>query len=201
MLTRKMLKGMSLTDEQIDTIIEAHTEVTDALKKERDRYKEDAEKLPEVQKELEKYSGGDSFEEKYKALKKEYDDYKSEQTAKEEKTAKEEAYRGMLREAGVSEKRLAAVLRVADLSGIKLEKDGTIKDKDSLIQSVKTEWSDFIEAKSTKGANTQTPPANNGAKMTRADIFKRDDKGRYVLSAQERQKAIAENPSAFQKGV
>ena len=31
-LTRRMLKGMGLTEEQADTIIEAHTEVTDGLK-------------------------------------------------------------------------------------------------------------------------------------------------------------------------
>ena len=30
-LTRKLLKGMGLTDEQVDTIIEAHTEVRNEL--------------------------------------------------------------------------------------------------------------------------------------------------------------------------
>ena len=31
-------------------------------------------------------------------------------------------------------------------------------------------------------------------KLTKADIYKKDDKGRYVMSTAERQKAIAENP-------
>ena len=30
--------------------------------------------------------------------------------------------------------------------------------------------------------------------MTRAEIYKKDDKGRYVMSTSERQKALAENP-------
>lgn len=30
-LTRKLLKGMGLTDEQVDTIIEAHTDTVDGL--------------------------------------------------------------------------------------------------------------------------------------------------------------------------
>ena len=30
-ITRKLLKGMGLTDEQVDTIIEAHTETVDGL--------------------------------------------------------------------------------------------------------------------------------------------------------------------------
>ena len=31
-VTRKFLKGMGLTDEQVDTIIEAHSETVDGLK-------------------------------------------------------------------------------------------------------------------------------------------------------------------------
>ena len=50
-LTRKLLKGMGLTDEQVDTIIEAHTDTVDGLKAEIGRYKADAEKLPGTQKE------------------------------------------------------------------------------------------------------------------------------------------------------
>ena len=53
-LTRKLLKGMGLTDEQMDTIIEAHTDTVDGLKADVAKYKADAEALPEVQKQLEK---------------------------------------------------------------------------------------------------------------------------------------------------
>lgn len=52
-LTRKLLKGMGLTDEQVDTIIEAHTDTVDGLKADVGKYKSDAEKLPDVQKQLE----------------------------------------------------------------------------------------------------------------------------------------------------
>ena len=53
-LTRKMLKAMSIEDEQIEQIIEAHAESTDALKASRDEYKAEAEKIPELQKEIDK---------------------------------------------------------------------------------------------------------------------------------------------------
>ena len=52
-LTRAMLKGMGLTDEQVSAIIEEHTSVTSALKEQINNYKENAEKLPGVEKELE----------------------------------------------------------------------------------------------------------------------------------------------------
>ena len=48
-LTRKLLKGMGLTEEQMDTIIEAHTDTVDGLKSDLARYKADAEKLHGVQ--------------------------------------------------------------------------------------------------------------------------------------------------------
>ena len=38
-LSRAMLKGMNLTDEQVSAIIEEHTATVDGLKKQRDEYK------------------------------------------------------------------------------------------------------------------------------------------------------------------
>lgn len=186
-----MLKGMSLTEEQIDTIIEAHTDVVDALKEERDRYKADAEKLPAVEKELKelKASGGD-FESKYNELKKQFDDYKSEQSAAAEKVAKEAAYKEMLKEAGVSEKRIASVMRVTNLADIQLDKDGKLKDKEKLVDDVKAEWADFIDTKSEKGADTPTPPENKSGKLTKEDILK-------IKDTAERQQKIAENHELF----
>ena len=54
MLTRKMLKAMSIEEEKIDQIIEAHTETTESLKAERDKYKESAEKVSDLQSQLDK---------------------------------------------------------------------------------------------------------------------------------------------------
>ena len=45
-LTRAMLKGMGLTDEQIGAIIEEHTNVTGGLKDQIKALKESADKLP-----------------------------------------------------------------------------------------------------------------------------------------------------------
>ena len=68
-LTRAMLlKGMGLTEEQVSAIIEEHTNVTSALKEQIKEYKTDAEKLPEVQKELDdmkKDTSASDWEKKY----------------------------------------------------------------------------------------------------------------------------------------
>lgn len=130
----------------------------------------------------------------YDTLKKEYDDYKADVDAKKTRTEKENAFRELLKSVGVSEKRLNAIIKVSDIDGLELDKDGKIKDADKHTETVKKEWADFIETTTTQGANTANPPANNGGtKMTKADIYKKDDKGRYVLSTEERQKALIEN--------
>lgn len=199
-LTRKLLKGMGLTDEQMDTIIEAHTDTVDGLKADVAKYKADAEALPEVQKQLEKAQADleagkkDSWKVKYEAIKEEFEGYKTEQTKKESHAAKEKAYRALLQEAGVSEKRLESVLKVSDVDSVELDEKGAIKGADKLTESIKSEWADFITTTQTRGASTSNPPANNpSGAMTKADIYKKDDHGRYVLSAAERQKALMDN--------
>lgn len=193
-LTRKLLKGMGLTEEQMDTIIEAHTDTVDELKTDLARYKADAEKLPGVQAELEnlKAKGDDGWKDKHDKVKKEFDDYKREQLQKETKSAKETAYRELLKSAGISEKRIDSVLKVTDLSAVELLEDGKIKNADDLKKSIKEEWADFVVTTKQKGADTKDPPANNGGAMSRDDIFK-------IRDASERQAAIAANLNLFGK--
>lgn len=149
-------------DAAVDSILNGHIASIDALREERDGYKKDAELLPDVQKELDDLKkageGKDDFEQKYNDLKKEYDDYKSEQSAKATKAAKDKAYRAMLKEIGVSEKRLDSIMKVTDLSDIKLDKNGAIEGLEDLKESTKTEWADFITTEGKQGAGTTTPP-------------------------------------------
>ena len=197
-LTRKFLSALGIEADKVDEIINAHVEVVDALKGERDKFKEDAEKLPKVQEELdsikaaaEENGGKNPFEVKYNALKEEFDTYKKGQEAKETAAKVSNAYRALLKEAGVSEKRIDAVLKVTNLESVKLDKDGNVEGKEDALKSIKTEWADFIPTKREKGADSANPPANNGgSSMTKADILKIKDAG-------ERQKAIAENHDLF----
>lgn len=77
-----------------------------------------------------------------------------------------------------------------------MELDGEkIKDTKALDALVDGTYKGLVSTTQTKGANPANPPANTGgANLTKADIYKKDDKGRYVMSTAERQKALAENP-------
>lgn len=195
-LTRKMLKGMGLSEDQIDTIIEAHTETTDALKGQRDKYKDDAEKLVEVQRELEEArekltnTENDDWKAKHDHVKKEFDDYKTQIANNKTREAKVAAYKGLLADAGLKgDKLIDTVLRSVDLDAIEME-DGAIKDSADMLESIKSEWKDYISAEVTRGASVPVPPSNTGGTMTREDIMAIKDRG-------ERQKAIADNINLF----
>lgn len=199
-ITRKLLKGMGLTEEQQDTIIEAHTDTVNGLKADVDRYKADAEKLPGVQKELDdlKGKGDDGYKAKYESEHEAFEDYKKTVDAEKMTAAKEKAVEAVLKKIGVSEKRLQSVAKLAKADGLldklELNEKGAIKDSDKLETSLKESYSDYIVTTSTQGANTANPPANSGgAKLTMADIYKKDEKGRYVMDYEARLKAIEEN--------
>ncbi len=169
-LTRKMLAAMDIPAEKIDEIISAHTETVNAIKEERDNLKADVDRLDTVEKDLEKaqkrleeYESGD-WENKYNNLKGEYDTYKTDVETKATKAAKESAYKQLLIDAGISDKRIATIMKVSGttLDGLKLDKDGKIENAEKLSESVKEEWADFIVTEGKKGADVTDPPANNG---------------------------------------
>lgn len=193
--TRKFLSALGIEPDKVDEIIAAHTEVTDALKEERDRYKVDAEKLPDVESKLkaleEKAAGEDPYKEKYEKLKKEHDDYKKDVEAKATTAKKENAYKELLKAVGIPEKRIDSVIKLSDISKVELDDEGNVKDGDTLKESLKKEWADIIPTIKTEGANSSTPPANNGkTTMTKEQI-------RAIPDATARQKAMLENPSLF----
>lgn len=196
-LSRKFLASKGLEADAIDEIIQAHTETVEGLKEDRDRYKEDAEKyaetkrkLDEANKKLEDFSEDDSYKVKYDALKEEYDKFKSGVETEKTKTSKTAAYKELLKEIGISDKRIDAVVRVADLDKIKLDKDGKIENATDLKKSLKEEWSDFIVTDGKEGAGTATPPAGSGPKKTKEEIL-------AIKDTAERQAAMLENKELF----
>lgn len=130
----------------------------------------------------------------YKKLKKEFDDYKAEISGKEAKAAKERAARAFFEGKGITGKSLDIAMRGSGAEIDALELDGDkIKDTAALDALVKDTYSGLVSTTSVRGAQTSTPPASSGKTMTKADIYKKDDHGRYIMSASERQKALIEN--------
>lgn len=194
-LTRKFLSALGIEEEKAEQIITAHSETVEGLKAEKDKFKEEAEKNNAAKAELDelkkKQDGEDPYKEKFEKLQKEYNDYKADVEAKATTAKKESAFRKILREIGIPDKRIDAVLKVSDISKLELDGEGKVKDGDQLKESLKTEWADFIATTTSEGAKTANPPASTGkTTMTKDEI-------RAIPDASARQKAMLENPSLF----
>lgn len=169
-LTRKMLKAMGIEEEKIEQIIEAHTETVDALK----AHKEDADKLKDVQNELDdlKAAGDGGYKEKYETEHKAFEDYKNEVETQKLNRTKEQAFRSVLKELGIADKRIDSIVRVTKFEDMELDGD-KLKDVETLKTNLQTEWAEFIPATQTTGVKTANPPANNPTKTyTRDEIRK-----------------------------
>ena len=188
-LTRKFLEALGIEQAKIDEIISAHTEVTDSLKADRDSYKEKAEKYDQTKTELDKAKSEldkvskDEYKTKYESLEAEFNKYKTDIAEKEVKGRKEEAYKKMLKEIGVNEKSIDAILRVKDLNTIKLDDKGGIVDVDTLKESEKKDWEGFIIKSEVGGQDPSTPPDGqkenvDTSKMSMDEYIKARSEGR-----------------------
>ena len=194
-LTRKLLKGMGLTDEQVDTIIEAHTDTVDGLKADVSKYKADAEKLPGVQKQLDdlKAAGDGGYKEKYEKEHSDFEAFKSDITAKETKAAKEKAVRAYFESKNITGANLDLAMRGCGTEMAALEMDGEkIKDTKSLDALIGGTYKSLVSTTQIKGANPATPPGSTGSgAMTKDQIMQIKDRA-------ERRAAIAANINLFE---
>ena len=181
-LTRKMLTAMGLTEEQVESIIEAHTETANAVS----RYRADAEKLADVQRELDELkNAGSGYKKRYEDEHAAFEAYKADTEAKATAAEKAKLYRAALKAAGVDEKRFDAVMRLVDLSKVSV-KDGKLTDEQAVIEDIKRDWGDYIPTIQTHGTRVDNPPRNQGAGMTRDQIA-------AIRDPIEMQRAIADN--------
>lgn len=191
-LSRSYLKGMGLTEEQVGAIIEAHSETVEALKKQRDEFKDAAEQLKGVQKELNdlKAAGDGGYKEKYEAEKTAHDALKKQIEDGKAHDAKLKAVTDFYEGKKITGKNLAIALRGTNIDSFELDGD-KLKDTTALDELVKGDFAGLVSTTETKGANTATPPGNSGGSgMTKADIMKITDRN-------ERRKQIAEHMDLF----
>lgn len=197
-LTRNFLKSMALTDEQVNAIIEAHAETVDGLKtriteaqqaaqgieavtQERDRFKNELETL--------RKSSGDAAK-----VQAEFDAYKQQVEASQLAGKKRDALDALFKANGVQRDTFrAAMLKAWNLDSVELDENGAVKDPDSIVNTIKTDYADFVATTQTTGVPHATPPAGGGGarKMTREEIAK-------ITNPDQLRAAIADNIELFQ---
>ena len=170
--------GDAHTDEIENRLIAVHLAVVDPLKDDLQRYKADAEKLPGVQQELDnlKAAGGD-WETKYNDEHAAFEKYKFEVAAAAKIEKIKAAYRELLKDVGINEKRFEAILRLTDFSKMKLGDSG-LEDADELKKAIKSDWAEYIPETREDGADVDNPP--DGGKPTTFENMSLTEKMAYA---------------------
>lgn len=190
-LTRRFLAALGIEADKVDEIITAHTETVNGLKEEISKYKAEADKVPDMEKELNDLRKTAKDGGEYYKLKKEFEDYKAKVKGKEEHQAKQAALRDVAKDAGLTETGIAKVLKYTDY-GFELDDKGKIKDAKDMIKSIREEWSEHIQKVDEHGATTPNPPTRGSGKQ-----YKTKEEIMEIKDTAERQRAIAENHDLF----
>lgn len=196
-LTRKSLKAMGLTDEQVDSIVEMHAETVDGLKDKLKTAEEKANKLDGVEKELNdlKAQGDGGYKEKYEKERDDFKAYKADVERKASHATKEAAVKAYLESKNITGANLKiAMLAVSGkIDGMELDGE-KLKSTDALDELVKDggDLAGLVVKTTTTGAQTANPPANNGGKS-----YKTKEEILAIKDRSERQTAIAENHEMF----
>ena len=204
-LTRKALKAMGLTDEQIDSVTEMHTDTISGLKDKLEAVENNVENVEKLKADIKKYekdletakqtiADGEKYKEMYENEKTAYESYKGEITAKETKAAKEKAVREYFKSKGINDDNMSIAMRgiKSEIDAAELDDKGKIKDIKVFDELIKGDYAKLVSRTETKGADTQIPPPNANGKVTKtkAEIM-------AIKDASERIQAIKDNPDVF----
>ena len=150
-LTRSYLKSLGLDDDKINSVIEAHSETVTALNQKYSeleaRYngvKESADRLPEVQKELDALKKED-YRSRFEAEKSAHDALKDSVAKKEARAAREKAVRAYYIGKSIRGDNLTIAMRGTPLEEITLSEDGTIADTKALDALVAGDFRPLIQ--------------------------------------------------------
>lgn len=191
-LSRSMLKGMGLTDEQVDAIIEEHASAKDNLKvkiKSLEEQLKDSEEIRNKYNDLADDVKKNNWKDKFDNLSKEFKEYKEEIENSRIQESKKEAYKNLLIKNGISEKQLSAILEVTKYDDIEIDENGDLKDSKELEEKIKDKWGGFIVKTHVEGLNTENPPTNLGG-ASKEEILN-------IKDPVERQEQIAKNLELF----
>ena len=192
-LTRNFLKTIGLTDDQIQAVIDGHTDTVAALTTERDELKKTAEAVDTLTKERDQYKAAAEKAGDTAKVQAEYDAYKQQVEGEKTRATKRTALDALLKDkVGIARDEVRTlILDAANLDDYQLGEDGGIVDAENHAKTLATKHAAFVGKESRKGTPPVTPPASNGAKMTRDEIMKTSDRA-------ERVRQIAANLDQFE---
>lgn len=195
---RQALEDLGITDkETIDKIMDLYHEIVDPIKDERDKYKETAETVPELERvkaDLESRlktaeAERDDFKSKHETEKSEHDKLKADVAGKEAHTKKESLLQNELKSRKFSDEAARLILSKGGyIDQIEMDKNGKATNIDSIFESINTDFSMFTPKEVITSHVPDNPPANAGGKL--ALTWEEIDK---IKDSEKRQEAMLAN--------
>lgn len=164
--SRKTLRSMGLTDEQVESLIELHSESLDGIKAERDKYKEEAEKLPEIREQLNKAKSDlaaaekDDYKGKYESEKAAHDKLKADISAKETAEKRISDFKAQAKKRGYSDKAIKTYLDSRNnypLDKIEYDDKGNATNYDDVFKGLDEAFPDLVVK---AGTDSHVPPVS-----------------------------------------
>lgn len=190
-LTRKMLKAMGLEESVIDSIIDAHSETVEALKKQRDDAQAEAGKVEDLTRQLNEANTKLSTAGDAAKVQADFDAFRQQVENEKREAAETADVLAICKDAGITrDSFLRAVGRDFDRSKIQRGEDGAISNRDALVEYVRKDFADFGSTTVEQGTPPVTPPAGGYKGMTKEQIG-------AITDTAERRAAIAANLDLF----
>ena len=190
-LTRKMLKAMGLEESVIDSIIDAHSETVEALKKQRDDAQAEAGKVEDLTRQLNEANTKLSTAGDAAKVQAKFEAFRQQEENEKREAAETADVLAICKDAGITrDSFLRAVGRDFDRSKIQRGEDGAISNRDALVEYVRKDFADFGSTTVEQGTPPVTPPAGGYKGMTKEQIG-------AITDTAERRAAIAANLDLF----
>ena len=200
---RSDLTALGIEPEKIQILIDWHSETVKGLQAKIDEGKDNADKLTEVQAELDRVKKDldaanktieaakkDDYKGKFETVTAELEMLKSDAAAKETATAKRTALKDELKKTGYSERAMSLILRNGFANDVEIDEEGKATNLEAVIKQIQadSDFSSFTPKVTEKKLELENPPANTGGKkaMTWDEID-------AISDTEERQAAIAAN--------
>lgn len=176
--TRKFLSSLGLESDKVELIMDAHVEVTNALKDKINESEDTGEKLKNLEAELSKTKESlktaedkikeyetDDYKSKYTSVSEEFEKFKADTAAKETAAKSKTALREYLTGKGYSDTAANLIVNRSDFyKKVEFDDKGKAKNFSDILKEIQAEsdFSGFTPKTEEKIHVPENPPANNG---------------------------------------
>ena len=166
-MTRKQLKKLGLSPEQLEQVISLHGETVEPLRREAEGLREEAAALRAQQEDAA------ATAEQLAAMTRERDACQA-RLQRMEAQQLQNACAALLRESGANTEAIPLLLRAIDVSAVRLDADGALQSPEEVLAPLKAQYGSFFVREHVVGLPDVNPPVYDSPLLTREEVSAMD---------------------------